>query len=265
MADPQRLVPGSAATAELAPDAARPGAWTLLVDGVEQSYVDLERPRFLKHSYVRRIASVVDTVARSGAALRVLHLGGGGLTLPRYVAATRPGSSQLVVERDAALDSFVRERLPLPAGADIRTVAGDARAVVESLGAEFDLIINDVYEGARMPTSVASVEFAGHVARILAATGSYVVNVTDLPSAVHSRIQAATLGAVFADVCAIGEPGMLRGRRFGNVVLAAGRAVPAERIARIARISARDEVRAKVLTGPELDEFIGGVGPMRDG
>jgi spermidine synthase len=248
----------------LAPDAARPGGWTLLVDGVEQSYVDVEWPRFLKHSYVRRIASVIDTAAPARTALRVLHLGGGGLTLPRYIAATRPGSAQLVIERDAALDAFVRARLPLPDGADIRTVTGDARAVVEALDGAFDLVINDVYEGAQMPTSVASVEFAGEVARVLAPAGCYIVNVTDLPLALYSRMQAATLGAVFADVCAIGEPGLLRGRRYGNVVLAAGAALPAARIARIARISDRDEVRAKVLTGPELDEFIGGVGPTRD-
>jgi spermidine synthase len=252
------------AVPHLAPDAARPGGWTLLVDGVEQSYVDIDRPRFLKHDYVRRIASVIDTAAPAGTALRILHLGGGGLTLPRYVAATRPGSRQLVVERDGALDSFVRRRLPLPPGAHVRTLAGDARTVVETLDERYDLVINDVYEGARMPSSVASVEFAGLVEHILAPAGSYVVNVTDLPTSVYSRIQAATLAEVFTDVCAIAEPGMLRGRRYGNVVLAAGRALPPERIARIGRISARDQVRARVVTGPELHAFIGGVGPMHD-
>lgn len=231
------------------------------MDGVEQSYVDVCHPRRLRHAYVRRIASVIDTAGPAGVPLRVLHLGGGGLTVARYVAASRPGSIQQVVERHAALDESVRSRLPLPPGASVRTIGGDARAVLESLPGPFDVVITDVYDGARMPTSVASVEFVRHVAQVLDPAGTYVVNVTDLPPSIHGRIQAATLRVVFGAVCAIGEPGMLRGRRYGNVVLAAGRSLP---VARLARIAARDEVRARVVEGPDLDAFIGGVGPMRD-
>src|SRR5690349_11154884 len=89
--------------AELIPDRDRPDGWTLLVDGVPQSHVDLSNPRYLEFEYMRRLASVVDAAGPAGARLRVLHLGGGALTLPRYVVATRPGSPQRVVERDAAL------------------------------------------------------------------------------------------------------------------------------------------------------------------
>jgi spermidine synthase len=250
------------------PDPARPGVWTLLVDGVEQSSVDLGQPRNLHHSYVRRIASVIDTAAPAGVPLRVLHLGGGALTLPRYVAATRPGSAQRVIERDAGLDRLVRQRLPLPPEADIRTAYGDARDAVVSMDgsfdASFDLVITDVYDGARMPASVASLEFVRQVARLLRPGGTYVVNVTDLPPGLTARIQAATLRAVFAGVCAIAEPGMLRGRRYGNVVLAAAADFAPVRLARLARIAAQDHVRARVLAGAELDSYVGGVGPMRD-
>ena len=135
-------------------------------------------------------------------------------------------------------------------------------AAVESTGdAQFDLVITDAYDGAQMPTSVASLEYVREVARVLAPGGTYAVNVADLPPAIFTRIEAATLCAVFPDVCAIGEQGMLRGRRYGNVVLAAGASLPVDRLARIA---ARDEIRAKVLHGDELDDFIGGVGPMLD-
>jgi hypothetical protein len=248
--------------AELVPDPADPGCWTLLLDGVAQSYVDLDRPRHLRYSYMRRVASVLDTAARAGAPLRVLHLGGGALTLPRYIAATRPGSHQVVVERDGELDSLVRRVLPLPAGADVRTIVGDAREAVEALADDqFDVVITDAYEGAQMPSSVASLTFDRHIHRVLAPTGTYTVNVADLPPVIYTRIQAATLRTVFPDVCAIGEAGMLRGRRYGNVVLAAGPELP---IARLARINARDELRAKVAHGDELTEFIGGVGPMID-
>jgi spermidine synthase len=249
-------------TAELVPDPANPGGWTLLIDGVAQSYVDLDDPTHLKFEYCRRIATVIDTAGPAGVPLRVLHLGGGALTLPRYVAITRPGSPQRVIERDRALDDLVRHTLPLPDRADVRTATGDARAAVEASGSEhFDLIITDVYAGAQMPPSVASVQFVQQISRVLATGGRYAVNVADLPPLVFTRIQAATLREVFPDVCAIGDPGMLRGRRFGNVVLVAGQALP---ISRLARLAARDEAKGRVLHGPDLDAFIGGVGPMTD-
>jgi spermidine synthase len=236
----------------------------LVVDGIEQSYVDLKRPRYLYHVYVRHIASVIDTVARRGAPIRVLHLGGGLLTLPRYVAATRPGSVQRVVERDAGLDAYIRKRLPLPPGAGIRTVIGDARDAVEAMDDRFDLVINDVYDGATMPGNVASVEFAELVTRVLEQAGTYVVNVTDGPPSLHSRLQAATLRAVFPEVWAIGEVGMFRGRKYGNVVFAAGRSMPPVRLARLVRMAERDEARVRVVAGPALDRFIGPAQPRRD-
>src|SRR5437764_1146294 len=95
----------------LVPDPRRPAGWTLLVDGVPQSYVDLDDPRYLEFEYMRRLASIIDAAAPPGVPLRVLHLGGGALTMPRYVAATRPGSRQRVVELDAAR-APVRQRDP---------------------------------------------------------------------------------------------------------------------------------------------------------
>src|SRR5260370_3514582 len=90
---------------------------------------------------MRRLGPLVDVAAPAGEPLRVLHLGGGGLTLARYVAATRPGSRQLAVESDAALAELVRRRLPLrqrsrqAGGGRGRVRAGDARAVLEQLPA----------------------------------------------------------------------------------------------------------------------------------
>ena len=99
--------------AELVADADRPRAWTLRVDGIPQSHVDLDDPRYLEFEYMRRLGHLADLAAPSGEPLRVLHLGGGGLTLARYVAATRPGSRQLAVDSDAALVDLVRRLLPL--------------------------------------------------------------------------------------------------------------------------------------------------------
>jgi spermidine synthase len=254
--------------AELVPDRDRPSGWTLLVDGAPQSYVDTEDPTWLEFEYVRHLASVVDTAAPQGAPLRILHLGGGALTLPRYVAATRPRAVQRVVERDAALTELVRRELPLPSGVDLRVRAADGRAVVEASAPDrFDVVVTDVYGGARMPGRFGTVEFAEAARRVLRPGGRYAVNLADGAPLAFSRAQVATLAAVFAEVCLIADPGVLRGRRYGNVVavaalgLAEGAVLPIEALTRDA---AGDMFPARVLAGAELDRWVAGARPVTD-
>jgi spermidine synthase len=227
--------------------------------------VDPGDPTYLEFEYMRRLASVVDTAAVPGAPIDVLHLGGGALTLPRYVAATRPGSRQRVVERDTALSDFVAGLLPLPTGADIEVSAGDARAAVEALpDAAYDLVVADVYRAAQMPRSVASAGFAAQVARILRRRGRYAVNVADLPPLAFSRVQAATLRTAFPDVCVIAEPRLLRGRRYGNVVLVAARDAGGLPVGRLRAAALRDPFPARLLHAVHLDRFVDGAQPADD-
>lgn len=249
---------------ELAVDPTRPTGRTLLADGVEQSYVDLVDPTYLHFEYVRRMAAVTDLAAPAGDPLDVLHLGGGALTLPRYVAATRPGSAQVVVERNPAVVELVERDLPpRPAGVDVRVA--DAREAVTAAPADaYDLVLADIYQAARMPPHVATVAFAAEVARVLRPDGIYLVNVTDLPLLTITRVQAATLRAVFADVCVVADRRMLRGRRYGNVVLAAAARPRRLPVARLAARVLRDPLPGAVLHGQALDTFIAGARPRTD-
>ncbi|PZF98104.1 spermidine synthase [Micromonospora deserti] len=245
-------------------DPARRTGRTLLAADVEQSYVDVADPGHLHFEYVRRMAAVADLAAPAGRPLDVLHLGGGALTLPRYLAATRPGSAQLVVERDRAMVDLVARELPaLPPQVEIHVA--DARdAVTAAPAGRYDLVLADIYRGARMPGHVASVEFVAEVARTLRPEGIYLVNVTDLPPLVFARVQVATLRAVFADVCLVADRRMLRGRRYGNVVLAAAPRVGRLPVLRLATRVARDRVPGGVLHGGTLDAFVAGARPATD-
>jgi len=249
--------------ASLEPDRARERGWTLLVDGVPQSYVDLDDPGHLAFAYVRRLATVVRLAAPAAVPLKVLHLGGGGLTLPRWVSATRPGSAQTVVERDGLLLALVARSLPWPAAVGV--VVGDAREFVDSSPDLYDVIVTDVFEGAVMPVSVAGVAFATAAARRLRPGGVLAMNLTDVPPLSYSRIQAATLRAAFGDVALIAPPGMLRGRKAGNVVLAAAHTEGDLPVARLARSVARDAEPARVWHAGELTAFLGGAKARLDG
>ena len=114
----------------LIPDRAYPAAFTVRVDGTDQSYVDLDDPLRLEFDYVQRIGDLIDVMAPPGMPLRVIHVGGAALTLPRYVAASRPRSSQLVFEPDTELTAFVRLHLPLPKRSGIRVRENGGRAGV---------------------------------------------------------------------------------------------------------------------------------------
>jgi spermidine synthase len=250
--------------ARLVRDPRRKGGWTLLVEEVQQSYVDAYDPTHLYFEYTRRIGSIVDTAAPEGRPLRVLHLGGGAFTMPRYVAATRPGSAQVVVERDRRLAAFVQRVLPLPADAGIEFVFGDARETVVRLGPDsYDLVIGDVYDAAQMPESVSDVTFAASVARVLAPDGIYAVNIADLAPLAFSRGQAATLRTAFAELCLVVRADLLRGRRFGNVVFAAALQPGRLPLARLAAIAGRDRQPAQVVSGPGLDLLTEGAEPVR--
>jgi spermidine synthase len=247
--------------AELVTDPDRPRARTLLLDGSPQSHVDLDDPTYLNFEYVRRLAHVVDLMP--AGPLRVLHLGGGALTLPRYVAATRPGSGQQVVEIDGALLDLVRRELPLDRGAQVRLRTGDARDVLARVpAAAFDLVVVDVFAGGRVPASVASVQFAELAARALRPGGVLAANLADGGGLPFARAQVATVRAVFDRLALLAGPTVLAGKQFGNLVLVAGRTeLP---VAGYQRRTASDAFPGRVLHGVELDRFAGGAKPVTD-
>ncbi|WP_336028388.1 spermidine synthase [Geodermatophilus sp. FMUSA9-8] len=250
-------------TAELLGDADRDGSWVLMVEGTPQSHVDLDDPAHLEFEYVRRMGHVLDLAAPEGQPVDAVHLGGGALTLARYLAVTRPGSRQRVVEVDQRLTDLVRAHLPLPRDARVRVRAADARAGLAALPpASADVVVSDVFAGARTPAHLTTVEYAAEAHRVLRHGGVLAVNVADGPPLRFARGQVATLRAVFAHVCVLAEPGTLRGRRFGNLVAVASDAsLP---VAALTRRCAADPMPARVVEGEDLARFVGRAQPVTD-
>ncbi|GAA4586824.1 fused MFS/spermidine synthase [Actinoplanes octamycinicus] len=234
------------------PDPGRADGWTLLADGVPQSYVDLADPEHLEFGYVRQIARVLRSHARGGVPESVLHLGGGGLTVPRLVARWWPGAAQVVVELDADLVAMVLREIPPERPVEI--VVGDAREAVERAATGgYDVVVADVFAGAATPAHLGTVEFAREVRRVLRPDGLLIMNVTDVPPMAFTRIRVATVAAAFAEVGLLGDQAVVRGRRAGNVIVLAGRVPPL-------RMS-RDE---RLLREGELVVFSGGARPWMD-
>ncbi|MEW2404205.1 fused MFS/spermidine synthase [Streptomyces sp. NPDC046862] len=249
--------------AELIPDRDRARAWTLLIDGAPQSHVDLDDPAYLSFEYQRRLGHVIDLAVPPGRPVHAVHLGGGALTLARYVAATRPRSTQQVVERDAALVQLVRRELPLDPGARIRVRSVDARDGLAKVPDGWaDLVITDVFSGARTPAHLTSTEFLADVRRALKPGGWYAANLADGPPLAHLRGQIATAAAVFPELALVADAAVLRGKRFGNAVLVGSdRPLP---VAELTRLAASDPHPARVEHGRTLTDFTGGAAPVTD-
>ena len=227
---------------------------------MEQSHVDLVDPTRLVFDYVRRLGDVVDVQAPGGQPLRVVHVGGAALTLPRYVAARRPRSWQVVLEPDEAQTVLVRAELPLPPRSGIRVRPLDGRTGLSGLhdGAA-DMVVLDAFADGRVPADLVTAEAFADAARVLATGGRLAANLVDRAPFAHARRVIAAIRTVFPQVMLTAEPATLRGRRQGNLVVVAGQHVPVEELtARVAGSAAQ----YRILDDRAVSDSFGGGRPF---
>jgi spermidine synthase len=235
----------------------------LVLDTLRHSYVDLADPTHLEFEYVRAIASVTDALAPAGEPLSALHLGGGGLTLPRFLAQVRPGTVSRVLEVDPGVVELDTDELGLQTSDQLRVRVGDARVglQVEPAG-ERDLVVGDAFGGLSVPWQLTTVEALRLVDDALADDGVYAVNLIDHPPLAFVRAELATLREVFPEVLLLARAPVVAGEDGGNVVaVASRRALPAEGIA--AALAER-ELAWQVVEGVELSTFIGDADVLTD-
>lgn len=248
--------------ATLEPDRERPGAWWVRTGGVEQCHVDPEDPELLQFDYMQRIAEAIDAFAPAGKRLRVVHVGGSAMALPRYVAATRPTSAQIVMEPDTDLTEAVRQTVPLPKRSGIKVRGVDGRSGIAAMRDDWaDIIIVDAFAGARVPAELTTVEHLTDLRRVLTGAGLLSFNITDLGQLAYTRRVLAGVREVFGEVALVAESSTLKGRRFGNLIIHAGTGLPVDDLARTA---ARSVFPYRIVSGPHLARFCGAVRPWTD-
>jgi spermidine synthase len=165
-----------------------------------------------------------------------------------------------VIEADDLLAAVVRRELGVK-GFRLRT--GDAREALQKVRpATSDVVISDVFAGSDLPRHCTTVEYVELMRAALRPGGTCILNVGDAPGLRFARTQAANLLASFPHAIVLAEPTVLRGRRFGNVVLAGSdRPFATEALA---RRTARAIGRARVLSDSEVRDFTGGARPVTD-
>jgi spermidine synthase len=249
--------------ARVVADPQRDGGRVLMLDTLRHSYVDLDDPTHLEFEYVRAIAAVTDVAAPEGQPLSALHLGGGGATVPRYLAEVRPGTTSLVLEVDPGVVEMDREQLGLTESDELRVRVADARVgLAEEPAGERDLVVGDAFGGLSVPWQLTTVEALELVDRALADDGVYVANLIDNHPMGFLRAELATLRSVFGSVLLLAREPVLAGEDGGNVVAVASQeALPAGAIAGALRAQG---LTWQVAEGDELTGFVGDAEVLTD-
>jgi spermidine synthase len=237
-------------------DPARDHGLVLWLDTLRHSYVDLDDPSHLEFAYTAWFGDVITSMAPDGEPLEVLHIGGGAMTMPRYLRAGHPGSRSVVLELDPLLVELAETELGFVPGDDVRVVVGDARTGIDAIAhGSVDLVIGDAFGGVAVPWHLATREFTAQIHARLRPGGVYVMNVLDHGERAFLRAQLATVGDVFAEVAVISHPDAFTGGVGGNhVVIASDAPLPVDAIERANRSRARADT---LLHGTALDALVG--------
>jgi len=250
---------------ELLPEEGRPWRRLLRLDGEDCSHVDLRDPRRIDFAYVRRIADLADVLAPPRRPLDALHLGGGGFTLPRYLAATRPGSRQEVAEIDAGLVALAREHLGLRDVRGLRVRVADARAVLEKRApVSADLVVLDAFHGTTVPAHLTTAEFVQQAAVVLRPSGAFAANVIDAPPLPTARALAAAVAERFPHVAIVATRKVVRGRQGGNVVVLGASQASSLPLQELSRRALAGPVPELVVGGEAFTAWLGGARPIHD-
>ncbi|TCO32798.1 hypothetical protein EV652_104404 [Kribbella steppae] len=244
--------------ARVAADPNRESGRTLYLDQLRHSYVDLKDPTHLEFDYIKNFAAAINGTWEDGRRLDALHIGGGGLTMPRYLTATRPASHNKVYEIDGAVVELDKKELGVRTGPDLDVTVRDGRLGIRAEATDSDdVIVMDAFSGVSVPWHLTTRELVSDIRRVLRPDGIYLVNVIDFGNLAFAKAQIKTLQAEFAHVAVIARTDELAGLSGGNFVLVASDQ-PIDVAAIRAKVAPPMQVR------DDLTEFVGDAPVLTD-
>lgn len=251
---------------KVVPDADTPGAFAVRFGGTSQSWVDPARPDFLAYEYVQHIAMALDHTVLSRPSeerLRIVHIGGAAMSLPRWVAWRRPETAQIVLEPDADLTAEVRRKIPLPPRSGIKVRDVDGRSGIAAMPAQYaDVVILDAFDGSQVPGELVTDSALDEMRRVGRGAAVAICNVTDKAPFDWAKRVAAGLVERWRHVIVGAEAPVFKGKRFGNVVLVAS--LTRVDVGGMVRESAKLPFGYRWLEGKGLTSWIGGAAPFTE-
>jgi spermidine synthase len=153
----------------------------LVLDHLIHSYTDLGNPLYIEYEYIRVYEEIVRWQAAKRGPFRVLFLGGGGYTFPRFIEASYPDAGVDVVEIDPEVTRVARTYLGVSDTTRIRSFNEDARWFLMNSKEKggYDFIFGDAFNDLSIPYHLTTLEFAQQLKRLLKPDGLLMANVID--------------------------------------------------------------------------------------
>jgi len=154
---------------------------SLVLDHLVHSYTDLQDPLYLEYEYIRMYEEIVGWQAKKRESLKVLFLGGGGYTFPRFIERKYPRAVIHVVEIDPEITRVVKKYLGVSDPTQIRSFNEDGRWFVMNCKEKgtYDLIFGDAFNDLSIPYHLTTKEFAMQLRSLLKPDGLLLANVID--------------------------------------------------------------------------------------
>jgi spermidine synthase len=155
---------------------------TLVLDHLVHSYVKLEDPTYLGYVHEQVQAELTDYLTEGRPDPRVLVIGGGGYTYPRWVEARLPRLGVEVVEIDPGVTEVAYAYLGLPRSTRIVSHNLDGRQFVQELAPRgaYRLVVQDAVNDLSVPYHIMTREYNDQVRALLQPDGAYLLTVIDL-------------------------------------------------------------------------------------
>lgn len=239
-----------------------PSVRILHLDNLDHSEVDLDDPSALRFSYTQLFGVAVDALAPGP--IHAVHLGGGALTMPRYVRAVRPGSTGVVLEVDGALPDLAERKLGWVPGPDVEVVIGDGRVTMgQQEKGRAHVVFGDAFGAEAVPWHLTTSEFMKEIRSAMRADGVLAQNVIDARKHRFVRAEVATIATVFDHVAVLAPASSFDEESFGSnfIVIASDKALPLDAYRRAIKERGYDAV---VRTGADLRRWVGDSPILRD-
>jgi spermidine synthase len=153
----------------------------LTLDHLVHSSVDLNDPGYLHYEHEHVQMDFLRGARATNPNPRVLVIGGGGYTFPRYAMLMLPETRMDVVEIDPGVTKVARQYLGLKDidGLDIVHMDGRQFVAEKVEPGTYDLVIQDAVNDLSVPSHLMTKEYNDAVKRALKPDGVYLLTVID--------------------------------------------------------------------------------------
>jgi spermidine synthase len=243
------------------------GVRVLVLDHLIHSFVKLDDPGYLGYGHEKVQVELTHHVAATPPAPKVLLIGGGGYTYPRWVEAFVPTAAIDVVEIDPGVTETAYLHLGLARDTRIRSFNLDGRQYVHELAPKgsYNIVVQDAVNDLSVPYHIMTREYNDDIRDVMTPDGIYLLSVIDL-YAEGQLLRAAlrTMRETFPHVHLLAEQPSWRsgGGASVFVIYGSNRPLDLEAVARTWATRGGAGSAIAVLPDAELDAYLAAGPPI---